>query len=273
LREAWKEESITLKQTLSQHEGELDLWTKISQEKDEKIDGLVKSIHEKDELFAETEAKLSIATANFEHFVQDNEKLRGTVQACWRRIRELDDEQESQASQITTLEEALKEEHSELLDCQEKCRLSEEEWNNKLAEKKKEIATLETELSLIKDKVHDLQSQLAAEEVVHNVLLKCVKNEYKLKFKDLQTQLTDSKNQCATYCEMLSHKDHELQDVHEDLAAARSKTECDEYECATLQEEVSRKAHELQDVHEELIAVKSSNEKIKEERDQYEVIQ
>jgi chromosome segregation ATPase len=69
---------------------------------------------------------------------------------------------------------------------------------------------------------------------------------------------------------MLSHKDHELQDVHEDLAAARSKTECDEYECATLQEEVSRKAHELQDVHEELIAVKSSNEKIKEERDQYE---
>ena len=44
-------------------------------------------------------------------------------------------------------------------------------------------------------------------------------------------------------------------------------------QCTTLQEEVIHKDHELQDVYEELIFVRNSNEKIKKERDQYEVIQ
>jgi hypothetical protein len=49
--------------------------------------------------------------------------------------------------------------------------MSEEERNTKLAEKKKLIAFLATELSLAKEEVQDLQSQLEAREVLLHSLL------------------------------------------------------------------------------------------------------
>jgi chromosome segregation ATPase len=155
--------------------------------------------------------------------------------------------------------------------------MSEEQWNSKLAEKKMLIAFLATELGLVKEKVQNLQSQLEAAEVVHIVLLKCMENECTLKFKALQAKLTDSKNQCATLREMVSHKDCELQDVLEHLVAVkssydRSKTERDQYEnqCATLREDISRKHLELQDLREDLVAFKSSYDRTKVKRDEYE---
>jgi uncharacterized protein (DUF342 family) len=130
--------------------------------------------------------------------------------------------------------------------------MSEEERNTKLAEKKKLIAFLATELSLAKEEVQDLQSQLEAREVVHNELLKCVENEYKLKLEELQKHLTHLKNQRGTLRVMVSRKDHELQEVCESLIDVRSiyekiKIQRNDYEviqyCTLMYTNIYNKSH------------------------------
>jgi predicted nuclease with TOPRIM domain len=66
------------------------------QEKNEIIDGLVKSVQEKDALYNDTKIKLSNANTHSEHLEEENKRLGSTVETCWGRISELDEDKVSE---------------------------------------------------------------------------------------------------------------------------------------------------------------------------------